>query len=96
MIINVLAIFGASALVLIIILTSIAVFEEVKDRIAKKRWRYKVEHRFDKPPTAKCYCIDCARWEDGVCHKFKGWKTADNWFCWDAYPKAKEDEEDEG
>lgn len=45
------------------------------------------KHRFDKPPTAKCYCIDCiSHSEDGYCRKFGSWCTADNWFCWAAEP----------
>ena len=24
-----------------------------------KRYEYKINHRFDDPPLAKCYCIDC-------------------------------------
>lgn len=49
---------------------------------------YTIKHRFDKPPTAKCYCKDCTRHDDnGKCYKFEGYYTADNWFCWDADPK---------
>lgn len=50
-----------------------------------------IKHRFDKPPTANCYCVDCQRHgEDGRCYKFDGWMTGDSWFCWDAEPKKGE------
>ncbi len=68
---------------------------ELKDRIDHRKYLYRVKHRFDKPPTAKCYCRDCARHdnESGRCYKFKEWLTADCWFCWDAEPRKKEDED---
>ena len=68
--------------------------EEFIDK-AKRKYRYK--HRFDKPPTAKCYCIDCRHHdnETGLCYRFgettKEYRcTADNWFCWEADPCEKE------
>ena len=58
-----------------------------------KRW-YQYKHRFDKPPTAKCYCIDCVHHnnESGRCYRFgEEYRcTADNWFCWEAEPREKE------
>jgi hypothetical protein len=53
--------------------------------------RYIIKHRFDKPPTAKCYCRDCVRHDDENqrCYKFDGWYTADSWFCWDAEPRKE-------
>ena len=70
-------------------------FECIVDRVRKRKYHYEVKHRFDKPPTAECYCIDCQRYEaskgfrSGRCCKFEGWYVADNWFCWDATPKEK-------
>ena len=61
-----------------------------KELIERKRYQYMIKHRFDKPPTAECYCIDCRlHGEDNQCFKFEGWRTADEWFCWDAEPKNK-------
>ena len=67
---------------------------EFKEWVIRLKWAYKVKHRFDKPPTAKCYCIDCVRHnnENQKCYKFDGWRTADSWFCWDAEPRKKDDE----
>lgn len=59
--------------------------EYVKDA----RYKYRQKHRFDKPPMAMCYCKDCTqRDEDHICltGNIKGFKVADNWFCWRAEP----------
>lgn len=31
----------------------------IKEGVKKLKYHYKVKHRFNKPPTAKCYCRDC-------------------------------------
>lgn len=58
--------------------------------------KHKQKHRFDKPPTAKCYCIDCIYHdnETGRCCKFKTWSTADHWFCWNAEPRKTEEKKE--
>lgn len=57
---------------------------------------YKYRHRFNKSPTARCYCKDCDRWNphspqatEGRCWRFD-YTTADNWFCWEANPRKTE------
>jgi hypothetical protein len=63
------------------------VFMGVKSFFEKLHREHIYKHRFDKPPIAKCYCIDCKKHgKDGRCCKFDRWITADNWFCWDAEP----------
>ena len=49
--------------------------------------KYKQKHRFDKPPTAKCYCVDCTCYDNktGKCYRLNR-NTADCWFCRDAEP----------
>lgn len=87
-----LAIIGGAALWTIGFFLIIAAWYGLKELIHVVRRNYQIKHRFDKPPTAKCYCIDCIRHnnESGKCHKFDGWHTADSWFCWDAEPREKE------
>lgn len=77
-------------------------FDALRDVVRGWCWSYKYKHRFDKPPTAKCYCKDC------VYHTAKdssgmgpcGWPgvsrwTPDNGFCYEAEPMAmKEDNYD--
>ncbi len=60
---------------------------------------YIIKHRFDKPPTAKCYCKDCIHHDDETkqCYRFgqttKEYScTADYWFCWEAEPREKVEE----
>lgn len=69
------------------------VFVAVKDLIHKAKYRYLCKHRFDKLPTAKCYCVDCKYHDDKTkrCYRFgettKEYRcTADYWFCWEAEP----------
>lgn len=66
----------------------------IKEEIHLLKWRYKYKHRFDKSPTAKCYCIDCKNhgsvYKNNWCYRFDRC-TADNWFCWEAEPKDKGD-----
>lgn len=71
----------------------------IKEGIFNLKWRYKYKHRFDKPPTAKCYCRDCKYHgsETNQCYRFgettKEYRcTADNWFCWEAEPLEKDKE----
>ena len=64
----------------------------INDYILGLKHRYRRKHRFDKPPTAKCYCIDCenySSWDESsnICVAHNGWFVADNWFCWSATPK---------
>lgn len=65
------------------------------------KYKYRIKHRFDKPPTAKCYCIDCKYHNNKTnrCYRFgettKEYRcTADNWFCWEAEPCNKEELEE--
>ena len=68
-------------------------FDAIRNTIHVLRWTYKYKHRFDKPPTAACYCKDCVyhveKCSDGMgpC----GWPgvsrwTPDNGFCYEAEP----------
>lgn len=55
------------------------------------KYRYKEKHRYDKPPTAKCYCKDCTfHGDDGKCYGFVNERTNDSWFC--AWAERKENE----
>lgn len=77
----------------IIVLLVIAIAQIIIERARDLHIKRIQKHRFDKPPTAKCYCRDCRRWNirdgNGYCEKFSGWCTADSWFCWDAEPTEK-------
>lgn len=60
----------------------------IREYIRCKKYDYKRKHRFDKPPTAKCYCKDCVYRdvEIGTCSKGTINHSYDAWFCADATP----------
>lgn len=86
---NVLMLIGLLSIIAIILVGVAILVDAIKERIRNLKMKHIIKHRFDKPPTAKCYCKDCKHWiEDGACCTiFKGWRTADNWFCWKAEPR---------
>lgn len=76
-------------------------YEFIKDTIREIKWKYKYKHRFDKPPTAQCYCKDCRYFQtwkvngkSGRCGRghIEKWTVADNSFCWQAEPLKKDPE----
>lgn len=71
-----------------------ALFDYVRYRVAELVWTYQYKHRFDKPPTAKCYCNDCEYHATNSkcnnvtwCDKY----TPDNGFCYEAIPRKRKD-----
>ena len=86
----VLATIGGLTIICIVICVLIGVYYWAREKLEESVYEYRYKHRFDNPPTAKCYCVDCVRWckDNGKCGKFDGWHTADCWFCWDAEPKT--------
>jgi len=79
---------GILATLVVVVTIALIAIKHIKDGIEHLHIKHIQKHRFDKPPTAKCYCIDCKKWnkETGRCSKFERWLTADSWFCWDAEP----------
>lgn len=65
----------------------IAIFDFIKEKIDELKNYHRIKHRFDKPPIANCYCIDCKFYnrEKERCYRLNR-STADNWFCWNAEP----------
>ena len=75
----------------------IGIYCAVCELIDKLKREYQYKHRFDKSPTARCYCIDCKYHSDETnrCYRFgettKEYRcTADDWFWWEATPKGEE------
>ena len=95
-----LMIFGIASIVTIILAIFIFLYDFAKDVIRDLKWLYKRKHRFDKPPTAQCYCNDCKYYKPyssnrGQCGRghIETWSVSDNSFCWQAEP-LKSDPED--
>lgn len=62
-----------------------------------KQYEYMINHRFDDPPLAKCYCIDCEYCYGEPIKTGKNvycnlWNVViqDNSFCYRAEPKERE------
>lgn len=98
---NVMYIFTFIGMMFILMAIILCLFElkkYIKDQIEMAKYRHKRKHRFDKPPTAKCYCKDCRSYEvnEGqsscYCSAF-GHYMDDDQFCSLAYPR-KHDPED--
>ena len=93
---------GAASILCMVILGMMFLWEFVTDTLRTLKWQHKYKHRFDKPPTAQCYCKDCKyyvvydehRARCGRGHVDKYWNISESWFCWQAEP-LKDDPEDE-
>lgn len=82
-------------LVAIIMFIIMNAYYFIVEKIEELKYDYKVKHRFDKPPLAKCYCKDCKYHKDnGECYSFTKRHTADNWFCSWAERKRVENEQE--
>ena len=97
--IRALAYFGALISIVIACFLAFGLLYAIREGFHKLKWRHKYKHRFDKPPTAACYCRDCKKHGDEDetqrCYKFDGWHTSDDWFCWDAEPREESQERKE-
>ena len=88
---------GIATVMVFGIVMFLMVVDFISDKIHEAIWVYKYKHRFDKPPTAACYCIDCKFHGDGTdlirCTNRKDvvLHTADEWFCQAAEPKEREE-----
>ena len=78
---------GIVFLALLIGLIAEEISTKVRERLRKRRKEYEYKHRFDKPPTAECYCMDCL-YRDNKESKCKRYEiyAADDWFCKGARP----------
>lgn len=92
---KILAYIGLITVIACVCIITACIIQWVRHKIDVRRWKYRYKHRFDKPPTAQCYCRDCKHWQyDHSCDRLHGWHTADNWFCWNAEPMKRERKND--
>lgn len=81
----------------IVMISVIKLHDFIEEYRDNKRYEYMINHRFDDPPLAKCYCIDC-EYCYGEPIKTGGnvycnlWNVViqDNSFCYRAEPKERE------
>ena len=80
---------GVFVIMATIVAMLLAVIYAIRQFIRERIWIYKYNHRFDKAPTAKCYCKDCSFFGDftdrRLCRKHKEF-VVDDFFCKDADP----------
>ena len=80
---------GVFVIIAMIVAVFLAVIYAIRQFIRERIWIYKYNHRFDKPPTAKCYCKDCSLYGDftsrSLCRKHKS-HFSEDYFCKDADP----------
>ena len=93
--INVCAIFGVISLGATLVILLAIILDGVKDFYERCVYTHKRKHRFDRPPLAKCYCVDCVygvkKYEDTViCTQKIINHSADSFFCKDAYPRRND------
>ena len=82
--------FGFFCLACIIVYFLVCLVADLKEQFDELVCRHQIRHQFNKPPTAKCYCIDCGYHdnETGRCSSFDEF-IADDCFCWKAYPRIE-------
>lgn len=53
----------------------------VLEKIKELKRKYQFKHRFDKPPTANCFCKDCIYHEKNNYCGYVRQKTPEDGFC---------------
>ena len=89
---------GALTICCIGALILVFIFDAILELVKELKGRYRVKHRFDKKPTAACYCVDCVKWnpDNGDCFDHcNSRRMADNWFCCFAVPKKDKEKKNE-
>lgn len=95
-IIWILCIFGGLTIVSLGVFIISWLEDVIPDCIKKWKRKRQIKNRFDKPPTAKCYCVDCLYHdkETGQCWTLthgSNYYTDDMAFCWNARPRMRDD-----
>ena len=90
---------GLGTVGLLILFVIIGIKDGISDKILDLKWEHKYKHRFDKPPTAMCYCKDCMYYnlDKGYCtdgHANKQFLLADSYFCAFASPRKHDPEKE--
>ncbi len=88
--IEILALCGVLFIIEGLVIAGILAFSFLRDFIEDKRYEYEIAHRFDKKPTAKCYCKDCVLWDEDneQCRNVDKF-ASDCGFCWNAKPRKR-------
>lgn len=90
----VMALVGIVTLLVIMIFFSFIALEYLGEFIAEKSYEWKRKRRFNKPPKAKCYCVDCAFYDERTYCSVHKFYAVDNYFCKTAIPRRSEVKKD--
>ena len=97
-----LAMIGLFTLALVIFVVIANIYVETKKRIELSIKKYRDRHKYEKPPTAKCYCIACGLWYadseerlSGRCRSWDGYHTSPDEFCARGYLRSDNEYKDE-
>ena len=89
---------GIMVFILVVILLFIGLVYSIREKIQLLMKKYHDRHKFEKPPTAKCYCVACGMWrkhpnsEDiGWCNAWRDYCTSENEFCSRGYLRTDEE-----
>ncbi len=83
---DLLALFGLAVLIGVVVLLFIFTIQYILNFIDDLKSKYRIKHRFDKPPLANCYCVDCLYRNDDGCCDYGGYYDDDH-FCGRATPR---------
>lgn len=88
------AIIGICTVSILVLYFFSNIYVSAKDRIKLSIKKYRDKHKFEKPPTAKCYCIGCQLWyahdndrSMGRCEAWTGYHTSAEEFCSRGFPR---------
>ena len=59
---SIFAFIGVSIVAILVVVLIANIVDSIKNVVKLRIKKYKDRHRFEKPPTAKCYCIACDYW----------------------------------
>ena len=92
---------GSITAIIAIALAGVMIYDAITSVVDDFKRVYKDKHRFDKPPTAECYCLRCDRWQRdkwndtfGRCWQYDR-NTPDSGFCYLAAKRNYEDRKQE-
>lgn len=90
---------GVAFIILFVMIFGTLLCEWLRDTISHLKWKWKYKHRFDKKPTAMCYCKDCRYYnlDQGCCtdgHANIQFRLADSHFCAFASPRKHDPEKE--
>ena len=85
------AVLGVAAVGAVILVLLYCFGQWASKKLVDYKWKKKYENRFNKEPTARCYCNDCMWYnkEKAYCNRLDRC-TPDDGFCYEADPRKSD------